>query len=84
MTHTMSRRSVLRAGAALGAIPAFGAAVQPAFAKISQASVDYQGEPKGANSCGNCNLFVAPNACKTVDGEVSEKGWCKIWVKKVG
>jgi len=27
-------------------------------------------------------LFVAPNACKSVAGEIAPTGWCKLWVKK--
>jgi hypothetical protein len=41
----------------------------------------------GANNgkrCDNCNLFVAPNSCKSVAGEVAPSGWCALWVKKAG
>ena len=29
-----------------------------------------------------CNLFVAPNSCKSVAGDIAPTGWCSIWVKK--
>ena len=32
--------------------------------------------------CDGCNFFVAPNACKMVDGEIAPTGWCALWVKK--
>lgn len=91
MTHVrkitsarLSRRSLLG-----GAICASGAATmlvaagtQPAqAAKISQSVVKYQDSPRGEQTCGNCKLFVAPNACQTVDGTVSPNGWCMIYQK---
>lgn len=80
----LSRRNLLQAAAAAGVMPVVAMTSQPAAAKIAQATVTYQDSPKGENKCGNCNLFVAPDQCKTVDGTVSENGWCKIWTKKVG
>ncbi|MCB1542909.1 MAG: high-potential iron-sulfur protein [Methylobacteriaceae bacterium] len=54
----------------------------PAYAaKVSKASVRYQNNPKGGSQCSNCKLFIAPNACKSVAGEISPKGWCALWVK---
>lgn len=52
----------------------------PAPAKVSQASVQYQNQPKGEQKCSNCIHFVAPNACKVVEGEISPEGWCVLWV----
>ena len=56
-------------------------AVAPAEAvKSSQASVQYQMQPKGEQKCGNCMNFIAEsNTCKRVDGKVSPQGWCIIW-----
>jgi hypothetical protein len=80
----VSRRSLLE-----GAICASGAAamlaatdIQPAqAAKISQSVVKYQNSPKGEQMCSNCKLFVAPNACQTVDGTISPNAWCMIYQK---
>lgn len=48
--------------------------------KSSQASVQYQAQPKGEQKCGNCMNFVAEsNTCKRVEGTVSPEGWCIIW-----
>jgi hypothetical protein len=38
----------------------------------TQAKVEYQ--------CENCDLFIAPNKCKSVEGTVVAQVWCKIWV----
>lgn len=48
--------------------------------KSSQASVQYQAQPKGEQKCSNCMHFIADsNTCKRVDGKVSPQGWCIIW-----
>ncbi len=77
-----------------GAIPAssdtYGApatstdsAAPAAAAKVSQASVQYQSQPKGELKCGDCTNFIAgSNTCKLVDGQVSPGGWCVLWAKK--
>jgi High potential iron-sulfur protein len=80
-TKEISRRTVLQAVAAVGAVPALMMATAPASAKMSQAGVAYQGSPHGSSNCGNCKLFVAPSSCKSVAGAVSANGWCKIWAK---
>ncbi len=79
----VSRRTVL-VGAA-GALPliALGATGAKA-AKMAQTAVRYQQSPKDGKQCSGCNLFVAPNACKTVDGTISPSRWCALWVKKAG
>ncbi len=79
----MSRRTVLLAAA--GAVPliALGASGAKA-AKMAQSAVKYQATPKDGKQCSGCNLFVAPNACKSVDGTIAPTGWCALWVKKAG
>jgi hypothetical protein len=76
----VSRRTVLiAAGAApLLALSATGAEA----AKLAQSAVKYQPTPKDGKQCDGCNLFVSPNACKSVAGDISPKGWCALWVKK--
>jgi len=79
----LSRRILLqnaaRAGAA--AVPVFLAGARSAGAKMSPSAVAYQGSPKGSQQCSNCKLFEPPAACKSVSGDISPSGWCKIWVK---
>jgi anaerobic selenocysteine-containing dehydrogenase len=75
-----SRRTVLFAAA--GAAPALALMSGPAKAKIQQAAVKNQTEPKDGKQCDGCNFFQAPDACKQVDGEIVPTGWCLLWVKK--
>jgi hypothetical protein len=76
----VSRRTVLLAAA--GAAPVLALTSRQAQAKIAQAAVKYQPEPKDGHQCDGCNFFMAPNGCKMVDGEIAPTGWCSIWVKK--
>ncbi|MDP3844312.1 MAG: high-potential iron-sulfur protein [Oxalobacteraceae bacterium] len=65
--------------------PATGAnsAAPPATNKVSQASVQYQTQPKGEQKCSGCQHFIAEsNTCKLVDGQISAEGWCILWAKK--
>jgi len=76
-----SRRSILLkvvsfGGAAVGMMAANLARAQT---KLSKTLVGYQDTPKGTQNCAGCALFLAPNACQNVDGDVSPQGWCKIW-----
>ena len=51
--------------------------------KMTQASVQYQAQPKGDLKCGNCMHFNAESStCKVVDGPISLDGWCSLWIKK--
>jgi hypothetical protein len=51
--------------------------------KVSQASVQYQAQPKGEQKCGACQHFSAgSNTCELVEGQISPEGWCKLWAKK--
>jgi len=47
--------------------------------KITKARAEYQGMPNGIYSCATCTLFIAPSACKVVEGEVSPDGWCRAY-----
>ena len=79
----VSRRTLLIGAAGAAPLLALGANGAKA-AKMAQSAVRYQATPKDSKECDNCNLFIAPNACKTVDGTISPKGWCALWVKKAG
>ena len=76
----VSRRTVLIAAAA--AVPLLALMAGGAEAKMAQSSVKYQDSPKDGKQCDACKLFVAPGSCKSVDGAISPKGWCALWVKK--
>jgi high potential iron-sulfur protein len=76
----VSRRTVLLGAAA--AAPALALMTRVAEAKMAQTAVKYQTTPKDGHQCDGCNFFVAPNACKMVDGDIAPTGWCTLWVKK--
>jgi len=75
----LSRRTLLIAAAAA---PAIVLSTRAAQAKMAQSAVRYQTTPKDGKRCDGCTLFIAPNACKSVDGEIAPTGWCTLWVKK--
>ena len=74
-----SRRTVLIAA---GAASLLGLMSGGAEAKMAQTAVRYQDSPKDGKQCDGCKLFIAPNACKSVSGDISAKGWCALWAKK--
>jgi hypothetical protein len=76
----ITRRKVLIG--AVTATPVLALMVGTATAKIQQAGVKYQNEPKDGKQCSDCNFFVAPNSCKQVDGTISPTGYCLLWAKK--
>jgi hypothetical protein len=80
-SDTVSRRTVLIAAAGMPSLVILGATGARA-AKLAQKAVRYQDSPKDGKQCDGCNLFVQPNACKSVEGNISPKGWCSLWVKK--
>jgi len=88
MTHkietVMSRRSIVLQGVACaaGAATILAAGMQGAAAgKLPPTAVSYRSTPKDNLKCGNCSLFEAPNACKSVSGNISPNGWCTIYRK---
>jgi len=69
-------------GATPSAAGSKGAAA-PAAVKVSQASVQYQTQPKGELKCKDCANFIAESStCKVVEGQISPDGWCTMWTKK--
>jgi hypothetical protein len=82
----LSRRLVLHRAmtVAAGTAAMVGVAANRAVAqaKSSQQAVAYQNMPQGSQRCDNCTLFEPPSACKTVDGQISPQGWCRIYVAK--
>jgi hypothetical protein len=73
-----SRRAFI--GAAVAGIPA-ALLLRAASAsdKMTKPQAAYQDTPNGIYSCGLCTLFVAPDGCKVVEGEISKDGWCKAF-----
>jgi hypothetical protein len=80
----ISRRSVLLQGAACAAGVATILVADANYAKanpLPKTAVNYQNTPKGDHQCSGCSLFVPPNACKNVAGDISPNGWCLLWRK---
>jgi hypothetical protein len=83
MSACVSRRTVLIVAAGAAPLMALSATCARA-AQLAQSAVRYQATPKDGKQCDGCNLFVPPNACKSVAGNISPTGWCSLWVKKAG
>jgi len=80
-----SRRNVMRTG--LGILAAGTALVGTAKAqdqKIAKNLIQYQDGPKDGLVCEKCVNWVAPNACKIVEGTINPKGWCAAYAPKEG
>jgi hypothetical protein len=80
-TPRPTRRAVLQAAltAAIVGAAAGGARAQ---AKAKQGLVQYQEKPKGDQECDGCLQWAPPNSCKVVEGKISPKGWCLVYVPK--
>jgi hypothetical protein len=74
----LTPRRVLFALAAGAALPAPAAAEEP-LRIHTQAEAGYEPTPRDIRMCATCTLFIAPNACKVVEGEVSPEGWCRLF-----
>ena len=77
-THRRSRRLFLhRTTVWLVAVPALALAGSARANKADKADLSYRDKP-GTNGkrCGSCASFVAPRACRVVDGDISPEGWC--------
>ncbi len=76
-----ARRRVLAGGIA---VLAGGMLVRAAAAqqKLEQAAVQYQDHPKDGQKCSICVNFIAPNACKLVNGTISPEGYCIAFAPK--
>ncbi len=79
---SVNRRTVLIAAAC--AAPALALTTGAAQAKMAQTAVRYQADPKDGHQCDGCAFFIAPNACKMVDGAIAATGWCALFSAKKG
>jgi hypothetical protein len=80
-TPRPTRRAVLQ-GALATAIVGGAAGGARAQDKAKQGSVQYQEKPKGDQECDKCLQWAPPNWCKVVEGKISPKGWCLLYVPK--
>jgi hypothetical protein len=58
-----------------------GARHAQAASKMAQKTVAYRDTPNGTQRCDNCKQWVAPDACKVVEGTISPAGWCQVYAK---
>ncbi|PZQ16223.1 MAG: high potential iron sulfur protein [Ancylobacter novellus] len=79
----MSRRTALGGAAVIvvGACCGLGSAAR-AQTKMSQADAQYVAQAPGADKCGGCALFQAPDACQGVEGKINPGGWCSLYTPK--
>jgi hypothetical protein len=68
----------MRAALAVAASLALDAAAQ-AQQKMTKQEAQYQDQPKDIQMCATCTLFVKPDACKVVEGDISPDGWCRLF-----
>jgi hypothetical protein len=75
------RRLLIGAVAAATAATALGTDPRTAAAmKISETAVGYQDHPNGDRQCNKCAQFQPPSSCKMVDGTISPRGYCRIFM----
>ena len=81
--ESVTRRSVLvHAVASAVGVAAFTAnAKAEEQPKLPQKAVAYRPTPSGNQKCGNCSLFIKPNACQKVAGVISPDGYCILYKK---
>jgi hypothetical protein len=75
----LNRRSVLVS--LIGSAPFIALSPRGAKAgpKVAQSAAHYRPAPNDGRACAGCYLFVAPNQCKFLAGEISPSGWCRLW-----
>ncbi len=80
----LSRRSMLKVGlsAIAAGVSGISGVATAQGQKIAQASVMYVDVSKNGMLCEQCIQFVAPGACKVVEGKINPKGYCVAFAPK--
>ena len=81
-TKIARRRLMALAGAGLlmlGAGEQARAQAPREQAKLSKPEAEYQDTPKNNQQCSECTKFQPPKGCSVVSGDISPKGWCKLY-----
>jgi hypothetical protein len=47
--------------------------------QLSKPEAEYQDAPKNDQQCSECTKFQPPKGCSVVTGDISPKGWCKLY-----
>ena len=85
-TRTLSRRHVLKAAVALGAVAPLLRSRLALANKVDKKAAHYQNHPKGKNYCSECDFYIKPSgdsksaSCQLVQGNISPKGWCEFYM----
>ena len=79
-TKIARRRLIALAGAGVLTLGMrAGAQAQEQPEKLSKPEAEYQDAPKNAQQCSECTKFQPPKGCSVVSGDISPKGWCKLY-----
>lgn len=78
---TIARRQLLAAaGTGLLILQSrMPARAQEKQAKLSKPESEYQDSPKNDQQCSECTKFQPPKRCSVVAGDISPRGWCKLY-----
>ena len=80
---TIGRRQLMTAASAgllmLRTRAAAHAQAHEQQAKLSKPEAEYQDSPKNDQQCSECTKFQPPKGCSVVSGDISPKGWCKLY-----
>ena len=79
--ETIARRHLIAAaGAGLLLLQARRQAeAQQSQAKLSKPTRPIRISPKNGQQCSECTKFQPPKGCSVVTGDISPKGWCKLY-----
>jgi hypothetical protein len=80
----ISRRTMLVGGLVAGAASLQATTYANATTRVSQSAVHFQTASNATRNCDSCKHFIAPSACRFVEGAVSSNDYCWIWSSKVG
>lgn len=47
--------------------------------QLSKPEAEYQDSPKNDQQCSECTKFQPPKGCAVVAGDISPRGWCKLY-----
>lgn len=47
--------------------------------KMSKGEAKYQWRPNGEEMCKLCTMYRRPAKCTAVQGDISPRGWCKLY-----
>jgi len=79
----ISRRTLLTSGVVAGSTSLLLSTSASATARLSQDAVHFEVLANNDHNCGVCKHFMAPSACRFVEGAVSSSCSCWIWTRKL-